>query len=534
MSNLANLRMGKLLDFTLLFVLSAPAIVYATDGQTCSGANIDADVLILGGGIAGVAAAKTLHDRGVTNLLILEAMDRLGGRLRAIQVPLAGSGPITVNSGANFIQGYDPAQPDRHPLVQILNAPSCGGIEGVLVDYDSIVVRNSQGVDISDSPILRYDDYETAATAAETERERRENAGQPDISVRQALSQGGWTPVNSADEWVEWLEFDYCFAEPPDISSLLNGPPLPTYSDFGDPDNTGDFLITDDEGFVKVVRCLADEFLTENDPRVHLNTRVTRIEWSDDCVCATATLGDSSTRTFCGRYAIVTFSIGVLRELQMAGLEFSPPLPEETVNAINSFRMAHYLNIVVELNNRFWEPDIALIGYVNETDGRYFPIIQELAHVENATVVYVTITDTLADRVLRQTEVQNKEEIIAVFNNAYNLTLQPSDILTLFLPNWDVDPLFLGSYSNIPVGVSDETFAALRAPVGDRLFISGEVTSRNYSGFVHGGLFSGIDTANDVLTQIRSSGEKGALAKAVNWGLMMATTIVVVTWTFMF
>ena len=171
---------------------------------------------------------------------------------------------------------------------------------------------------------------------------------------------------------------------------------------------------------------------------------------------------------------------------------------------------------------------------MNETDGRYFPIIQELAHVENATVVYVTITDTLADRVLRQTEAQNKEEIIAVFNNAYNLTLQPSDILTLFLPNWDVDPLFLGSYSNIPVGVSDETFSALRAPVGDRLFISGEVTSRNYSGFVHGGLFSGIDTANDVLTQIRSSGEKGVLAKAVNWGLMMATTIVVVTWTLMF
>ena len=190
-------------------------------------------------------------------------------------------------------------------------------------------MRNSQGVDTSDSPILRYDDYEAAAAALETLREMRQNAGLPDISVRQALYEGGWTPGNSADEWVEWLEFDYCFSKPPDNSSLLNGPPLPTYSDFGNPDNTGDFLVTDSDGFVKVVRCLADEFLMENDPRVHLNTRVTRIEWGNDCVCATATVGGSSTRTFCGRYAIVTFSIGVLQQLQEAGLEFSPSLPED-------------------------------------------------------------------------------------------------------------------------------------------------------------------------------------------------------------
>ena len=525
--------MAKLLGFAVLFVLLASAIVHAADSQICSGAELDADVLILGGGIAGVAAAKTLHDRGITNFRILDAEAQLGGRLRAVQVPLAGSDPITVNTGANFIQGYDPLQPELHPLVQILNAPACGGIEGSFVDYDSIVVRNCQGMDISDSPILRYDDYEAAATASETLREMRQNAGLPDISVRQALSEGGWTPGNSADEWVEWLEFDYCFAEPPDNSSLLNGPPLPTYSDFGDPNNTGDFLVTDREGFVKVVRCLADEFLMENDPRVHLNTRVTRIEWSDDCVCATATVGGSSTRTFCGRYAILTFSIGVLQQLEEASLEFSPPLPEETVNAVNSIRMAHYLNIVVEWDTRFWEQDIVFVGYVNETDGRYFPIMQELTHVENATVVYVTITDTLADRILRQTEEQNKQEIVAVFNNAYNLALQPFNILSLFLPDWDINTLYFGAYTNIPVGVSNETFAALRKPLGDRLFISGEGTSRNYSGFVHGGYFSGIDTANDVLAEIRSSGEKGILTKAISLCLMTATTVAV-TWNLVF
>ena len=114
-------------------------------------------------------------------------------------------------------------------------------------------------------------------------------------------------------------------------------------------------------------------------------------------------------------------------------------------------------------------------------------------HVENATVVYMVITDTLADRILRQTEEQNKQEIVTVFNNAYNLTLQPSNILSLFLPDWDINPLYFGSYSNNPVGVTNETFATLLKPLRGRLFFSGEALSLNYSGFVHGGYLSGIE-----------------------------------------
>ena len=111
-------------------------------------------------------------------------------------------------------------------------------------------------MDISESPILRYDAYDAASTAAETLSEMREADGLPDITIREALSQNGWTLVNAEDEWVEWLEYDFCFAKPPDNSSLFHTVPLPTYNDFGDPERTGDFLITDSEGYFKIVRCL--------------------------------------------------------------------------------------------------------------------------------------------------------------------------------------------------------------------------------------------------------------------------------------
>jgi hypothetical protein len=44
-----------------------------------------ADVIIVGGGLAGIACARSLHDRGV-NFLLLEASDALGGRVRSDKV----------------------------------------------------------------------------------------------------------------------------------------------------------------------------------------------------------------------------------------------------------------------------------------------------------------------------------------------------------------------------------------------------------------------------------------------------------------
>ena len=507
-----------------LLLLLAPAIIYA-DSDTCFELNLDADVLVLGGGITGVSAARTLQENGINDFLIIEALPQLGGRIRTVELR-PGSG-IMINPGANWIQGYDPLQPGLHPLIQIVNTTRCGGIEGSLSDFDSLVVRNSRGMDISESSSLRYDDYTAVDDAALSISETRRAAGQSDITVREALRQGGWTPVTAEDEWVEWYQFDFCFAEPTDNSSLFEAFPLATFLDFGDPERTGDFFITDNEGFFKVMRCLAEDFLVENDPRVHLNTRVTRIEWSDDCVCVTAD-ENGSTRRLCAKYGIVTFSVGVLQDLETAGIVFDPPLPEDKVNAINQFRMTHYLNVVVDFNSRFWESDVQFIGHVNETNGRYFSLFQLLSHLVSANALLITLTDTLADRIVRQTQEQNKQEIIDIFNNAYNLTLQPSDIRTLSYPDWDINPLFLGSYSNNPIGVTDVTFADFRKPLGNRLYFGGEVASRKYSGYAHGGYLNGIDTAEALVAEMqRANSERGMLVQATNWFLLTTAALFV-------
>ena len=60
------------------------------------------DVLILGAGTAGVSAAVKLTELGVTNFLILEAGDDIGGRVKAATL-----GSYVMELGNNRIQAED-------------------------------------------------------------------------------------------------------------------------------------------------------------------------------------------------------------------------------------------------------------------------------------------------------------------------------------------------------------------------------------------------------------------------------------------
>ena len=64
----------------------------------------DTKVLILGGGVAGVVAARTLHEQGIDDFMILEARPELGGRLMSHEFGMDGNRWM-VEVGANWVQG---------------------------------------------------------------------------------------------------------------------------------------------------------------------------------------------------------------------------------------------------------------------------------------------------------------------------------------------------------------------------------------------------------------------------------------------
>ena len=480
------------------FVAIYLCAVTVVSSQSCS--NPDADVLILGAGLSGIAAAHTLNASGVTNFLILEALPRIGGRIQKAEFP---SG-VKVEIGANWIQGFDPQQPEisMHPLYAILQR--CGvDTQGKVSDYDNITVYDSQGNSINDDA-LRYNDYETAIEAAEESVPNHQINNLPDISVREGLTMNGWVPATPEDNWVEWFEFDFCFTEPPDITSLYRAASLPTYIDFGDPEETGDFFITDERGFVQVVDCLADEFLEgEQDLHLHLNANVSEVQWSDECICVEA-IQNGEPRTYCAPYAIITFSIGVLQSEEL-NMRFVPSLPQWKLDVINMFSMTHYLIFIAEFNSSFWD-DVEFVGHIADQRG-YFPLFQPLDKFIGANVILATLTEEIANRLVRQPAENSTAELVKVLRGIYGPSVpEPVNVI---IPDWDVNPLFLGSYSNVPVGVTSETFAQLAAPVGG-LFFSGEATSASYNGFVHGAYFAGIDSANALIEARRSGAFQAA------------------------
>lgn len=61
------------------------------------------DVIILGAGCAGLKSAETLSVNGIKNILVLEAQERLGGRINTIW--LNDDENVPLEMGANWIHG---------------------------------------------------------------------------------------------------------------------------------------------------------------------------------------------------------------------------------------------------------------------------------------------------------------------------------------------------------------------------------------------------------------------------------------------
>ena len=73
-----------LVSCSYVVVTLAATLPVARDDALSKRQNVkDATVLILGGGVSGIIAAKTLTEKGIKDFKIVEARDELGGRLHS-------------------------------------------------------------------------------------------------------------------------------------------------------------------------------------------------------------------------------------------------------------------------------------------------------------------------------------------------------------------------------------------------------------------------------------------------------------------
>ena len=107
-------------------------------------------ILIIGAGAAGLQSAYTLVTQyGYTDVAILEARDRIGGRIHTWQAPA--NFPALVDLGAAWVHGTDPF-PMANPMLHYINGqdlveimPGCGWLRPGTVLHRGLRGGDGQG-----------------------------------------------------------------------------------------------------------------------------------------------------------------------------------------------------------------------------------------------------------------------------------------------------------------------------------------------------------------------------------------------------
>ena len=107
---------------------------------------------------------------------------------------------------------------------------------------------------------------------------------------------------------------------------------------------------------------------------------------------------------FEGHTIISTVSIGVLKN---EIIEFSPPLPDWKVEAIDQFDMAIYNKVFVKFKDSFWDRDKATILIKTQHKGRFCC----WKTVEDSKILWTSLIGPEAVRIEQQDESETKKEI---------------------------------------------------------------------------------------------------------------------------
>lgn len=437
---------------TLPLTLLAPALLVqcAEEDSKPNGKT----VIVIGAGIAGLAAAQRLKQKGFT-VIVLEAQDRAGGRLRTDR-----SLGLAFDEGASWIHG-----PKGNPITDLA---SQAGANTFRTDDDSVRVYDVNGTAYADAALTQAENqFNSALNSVRNAGSLQQNFE----SIFQSLypNQVGnrlWKYMLSA-----YLEFN----TGADIARLSS-----RYFDDDEEFGGADVMVMN--GFDRIATYLAQEL------DVRLKAPVSAVDYSGSKVIVTA-----DGQTLEGDYVVVAVPLGVL---QRNAIVFTPALPTLKTTAIGQLQMGNVNKFLLLWDSAFWDTHLQYIGYTPETKGKfnYFLNMRKFASTHALMTFalgnYATVTESMNDsQVIAEVMLHLK----AIYGDGIP---NPSHLLRT---RWGQHPYTYGAYSFVPVGASSAAFDTLAEPVSNRLFFAGEHTSRAYRGTVHGAYLSGIREANKIV-----------------------------------
>jgi monoamine oxidase len=418
------------------------------------GPRLDFDVIVIGAGAAGLAAAGELARAG-KSVRCLEASARIGGRAFTVYDPLT---PVPVELGAEFIHGRPP---------EILGLAERAGLPIYEASHHAVFMDN--GEPSAD---------EEADDAAGTILERADATAKNDQTFEEFLARSH-QPEDVKQRAIAYVEgFNAARKERVSVAALKQDAEAAAEIDGGRA-----FRLLG--GYQSLMLAL----LRDSDS-VQLNTIVERVEWRKERVRVHAVSAlDGARSEFTCRRLIVTVSLGVLQAPAGAqgAIEFRPAV-ERIAAAAGRLEFGQVYRVTFRFERAFWEEETGFLVSREElfpTWWTRYPVLTPMLTGWSAGPAGerlqgagqgVVIAEALASlgRILGQ---EIPRPAAAWFHD------------------WHADPFHRGAYSYVPAGAL-EARRELAEPVEETLFFAGEAASINgHGGTIHGAIASGLRAA---------------------------------------
>jgi len=433
-------------------LLLTPSIL-ASSCKKNDGNNQNKTIIVIGAGISGLAAAKQLKAEGF-NVIVLEAQEKVGGRLRTDR-----SLGVAFDEGASWIHGIN-----GNPITMLAAQAGMDTFETVdesRVSYDIGGVLRSA---------TTYDNVETELYSILNSMMNSGNATQSFETVFNS------TYPSKANDRL-WQFF------------------LSTYVTFdtGDLNNLSSLLYNEGEEFSGVEKIATNGYDTiatylATGLNIQLNQRVSEVDYTDAKIKITHNGNISE-----ADYVIVTVPLGVLKANK---IQFTPALPNDKQLAIDKIGMNCVNKFLLTWNTAFWD-DVQYISYtpVSKDKFNYFVNVKKFNPTVNALMTfayadYARQTETMTDA-------QIIGEVMSHLKDIYGTSIpNPTNLLRT---KWQTNENAFGAYSYTAVGTEMKHFEDLAATINNKLFFAGEHTEVDYFSTAHGAYLSGLREANKII-----------------------------------
>jgi monoamine oxidase len=436
-------------------------------------------VIIIGAGVSGLAAAGELARAGVS-VCILEARDRIGGRVFTIEDPAAET-PIEL--GAEFIHGLPP---------EIWNPLKKAKTKITEVDGENFCVSGGHL-----SPCEFFSDVDAIL--------EKMNISAPDESFRDFLERELPTPANGKEPEAKQRALSYVSgfnaADPSRVGVhwLVQGMEAEERIH-------GDRSFRSQHGYQDLLDIFRKEIEKYRIP-VHTENVVESITWKSGNVTL-AVREHNRSLTSHAAIVLVTLPSSLLRaSIGQAGVvQFVPALPKEKIKAAEKIEMGHVVRIVLRFRERFWDRiasptrgTLSKMSFLFSKD-EWFPTWWTTMP-EKSPIITGWAPFRSAERLSDQPESFVVKRSLQTLSGLLGVGLQELQSLLerAYFHDWQSDPFSRGAYSYGTVG-ADGAQQVLSAPLESTLFFAGEATDTSgHNGTVHGAIASGQRAAREIL-----------------------------------